>query len=102
MNPDIFCQSYNPIRQIRQKMYPYIICFCGRQLGELYALYMAIKADRVAEMIAANDMGEADPAAIYISGILNVELGDVLDDLKLDLPCCRARMLGQATMDEFR
>lgn len=78
-------------------MYPYIVCHCGRAIGNLYDLFLAVKRERLAE-----EFGEEiiDPIMIAVVKDIQIELGDILDDLHLYNQCCRVRMLTQVEFKE--
>lgn len=73
-------------------MYPYIVCFCGRELGCLWDLYKAIKQDMYVE-----EFGDmiVDPSIIPLTDDLQIEMAPVFEALHINLDCCRARMLAQ-------
>lgn len=75
-------------------MYPYIRCFCGRSLGDIYEAFEAMKAARYAE-IYGDDAGQPNPFMFQIADSVQVEIGDILSALNVHLDCCRARLLTQ-------
>jgi DNA-directed RNA polymerase subunit N (RpoN/RPB10) len=72
-------------------MYPYIRCFCGRPLGQLWVLFNELKRKKIE--FTFGDLG-ADPDYLQ-SAIIPVETGDILDSLHLHAHCCRARIVTQ-------
>lgn len=78
-------------------MFPYITCFCGCPIGDIYDIF---KAMRYAAFKAANS--DIDPAMIGISvEDLTVELGNILTMLHVKRECCRVRMLTQIEFKEL-
>lgn len=81
-------------------MYPLILCYCGRCLSDIYDLFRELKSRKFATAYAALGM-DIDPVQIAISGELDVELGDVLDQLNLHLDCCRTHIITQVEFKEL-
>jgi DNA-directed RNA polymerase subunit N (RpoN/RPB10) len=81
-------------------MYPYVVCFCGRSIGDLYDIYKAIRIERIKEAYAESGL-DIDPGMWFISDIANVEMGDVLDSLNLYTGCCRSHMIAQTEFKEY-
>lgn len=84
-------------------MYPYILCYCGRALGDIYDLFKMMQAQKYAE--AYKIMGElewnVDPSMLAISDIVDVNLDDVYERLHIHLDCCRCRLLSQVEFCEY-
>ncbi len=69
-------------------MYPFILCFCGRSLGDLYDLFCAMRAQRYEE--AYKEMGTViDPLFIPFSDSFNITLADIFEALHINQVCCR-------------
>lgn len=83
-------------KQQLSKMYPYILCFCGRSLGSLWPLYEAMMDDERAKFHASRTH-TVDPNVLSFSNDTAVEpeKGGVLDTLRLTTQCCRTRMMTQ-------
>jgi DNA-directed RNA polymerase subunit N (RpoN/RPB10) len=80
-------------------MYPLIVCYCGREIGSLYDLYVAMRGKRVVEKFGESGI---DPDVAMFAPDLQVETGDILDALGLHLDCCRGHMITQVTFfDEY-
>ncbi len=75
-------------------MYPYIVCFCSRSLGDLWDAYKEMRKLKNEEA-----GGELDPLLLAITDSVEVDLSGVLDDLCLTMDCCRTRM---TTLVEFK
>jgi DNA-directed RNA polymerase subunit N (RpoN/RPB10) len=75
-------------------MYPFIVCFCGRSLGDIYDVFCLMRQAKYAEAYAAIDSA-IDPALIPITESIQVELVDVFEQLNLHLSCCRTRIQAQ-------
>lgn len=81
-------------------MYPYIVCYCGRCLSDIYDLFCVMRDRKYATAYA--DLGmDIDPIQIAISGAMDVDLADVFEQLNLHLDCCRTRMHTQVEFREF-
>jgi DNA-directed RNA polymerase subunit N (RpoN/RPB10) len=76
-------------------MYPYILCFCGKSIGDLYPAYKAVVEKR--KKIALRRLEEQDslPNNRPEQTVDNFAVGDVLTGLGLAKDCCRARMMSQ-------
>ena len=72
-------------------MFPHIICFCGRSLGDIYDIYKFMRAERHA--IAYKATAPLDPAILPIVESVQVKMGDVMDMLHIHVDCCRQRLL---------
>jgi DNA-directed RNA polymerase subunit N (RpoN/RPB10) len=79
-------------------MYPYIVCRCGRSLGDLYDLYQAMKRAKYAD-----EFGDVviDPTLIMLTEELQIDINDIFEALHLDNDCCRSCMLSQVEIDEY-
>lgn len=71
-------------------MYSYIVCFCGRPIGQLYRAYITLRA-------MANEALYKGGAVLHpeFIGPANFEasVGDILDKLGLHHHCCRGHMM---------
>jgi len=76
-------------------MYPYIVCFCGRSLGDIYDLFIEMRRQKIN---AALD-GE-EPVAFELAQ-QNIQLNDILDALHIRAECCRVRMLTQVEFKNY-
>lgn len=81
-------------------MYPYVRCYCGRSIGDLYDIYTSIKLARYQEVYEKSDY-VYDPKTMALNTRIQVEMGDVLDALGLKMECCRARMITQIEFKDF-
>lgn len=83
-------------------MYPYIVCFCGRSLGDIYDLFMAMKAAKRSDAYSKGGL-EVDPNLLPISEDVQVDLVDVFDELNMDkdVDCCRVRLMTQVQFKEM-
>lgn len=79
-------------------MYPFILCFCGRSLGDLYDLFCAMKITKYAA--AYEEAGiDIDPYLLPLCESIQVDLVDVFEALGLHMDCCRNHLL---TQQEFK
>lgn len=75
-------------------MYPPIVCFCGRVLGNIYVLYCVAKA----KLLAQKGL-DIDPAQIPSCDGIDTSLEKLGDALGILRECCRVRLV---TQREFR
>jgi DNA-directed RNA polymerase subunit N (RpoN/RPB10) len=71
-------------------MYPFIVCFCGRSIGDLYDAFNMMRMDKYAKAIGA--AGEIDPVLLPISESVQIELNDIFDELNINMVCCRMHL----------
>jgi len=77
-------------------MYPYIICFCGRSLGDIYDLFIAMRVKKFRQVY--NDVcptNPIDPIQLQFDPNIVIELDDIFRALHIELPCCRVRLMTQ-------
>lgn len=72
-------------------MFPPIVCFCGRSIADICDLFKALKAEKLASIGGRDNIL---PEMLAFTEEANVEMGDILDALHLNLECCRSRLLG--------
>lgn len=81
-------------------MYPYIRCYCGRPLGDIYELFKALRLK--AYMKYFEDQGiDISPDCIPFSEDIKVELKDVFTELNIGVQCCKTRLLTQVEFSEY-
>lgn len=80
-------------------MYPYILCFCGRELASLYTVFKIMRNLEYQKAYANTEWQNVDPAILSITEALSIDLSHVFDELKLHMVCCRIHM---ATQVEFK
>jgi DNA-directed RNA polymerase subunit N (RpoN/RPB10) len=79
-------------------MWPYIVCFCGKSIGDIYDAFKVMRADRIAEVYG--DV-EFDPVAAALSELLKCDLNDIFDTLHVHNTCCRARLMSQVEFKDI-
>ena len=79
-------------------MYPYIVCYCGRSIGDLYDLFKELRAAKFADSFGEFDI---DPSMIPITEELQVDLDDIFKSLHIHVPCCRTRLMSQIEFKEL-
>jgi DNA-directed RNA polymerase subunit N (RpoN/RPB10) len=79
-------------------MYPYIVCFCGRSLGDIYDLFKAMRDDRIKEVFGDVDF---DPVAAALNELLKCDISDVFESLHLHNDCCRTRIMTQVEFKDL-
>lgn len=78
-------------------MYPYIVCLCGRSIGDLYDLFKQMKLEKIIELYGTSE--NIDPTLLSICEDTKLRLDDVFEALNINMDCCRVRMM---TMVEFK
>ncbi len=73
-------------------MYPYIVCYCWRELGSLYDVFKILRNAAYAEVFEGFDES-IDPVLISLSEEAQIDLRDVYEQLNVHLQCCRVRLL---------
>ena len=79
-------------------MYPYILCVCGRSLGEHYDLF---KEKRRAIYVEAFGDHVFDPTMLAIIDKLGVDFSSVFEDLHLTTECCKVKMMTQVEFKDI-
>lgn len=79
-------------------MYPYIVCCCGRSIGDLFDVFSAMRSELY---LITFGQTKFDPALLPIMPDLKVELGEILDNLHLHHDCCRVRIMTQVEFKEL-
>lgn len=75
-------------------MFPFIVCFCGRSIGDLYDAFKHMRQKIYMEKLAG-----IAPEMVAITEVEDVSLKEVLDQLGLHMTCCRTHIL---TQTEFK
>jgi len=72
-------------------MYSYIVCFCGRPIGQLYRAFVILRA-MANEQLYSSGGAHLHPEFI---GPANFEasVGEILNSLGLHHQCCRGKMM---------
>ncbi|AMN83591.1 hypothetical protein D5b_00161 [Faustovirus] len=71
-------------------MFPYIICTCGRSLGDIYEAYQVEKRNHVKHDTDVEMLVESSDS-----------VGHILDKLHLKEDCCRGKMMTQITFNKY-
>lgn len=75
-------------------MYPHIICFCGRSLGEIYHAFTILQQHYIREALIAEGIDpQLDPTIIQLTNV-NVDLRGVFEAFSL-ADCCKLRITSQ-------
>jgi DNA-directed RNA polymerase subunit N (RpoN/RPB10) len=72
-------------------LYP-ILCHCGRSLGDLADCYKYLRWRKIQELIQRSDRNIA-PSVLNMVDDLSPEMDDIFKQLKLDMECCRMKMM---------
>lgn len=81
-------------------MYPYIVCFCGRSLGDLHDIFKAMKNAKYAEVYGNLDY-EIDPSVLAITESIQIDLSDIFEMLNLHMDCCKTRINTQVEFKDL-
>jgi len=81
-------------------MYPYIVCFCGRSIGDNYDLFKMMRHDVIAEAYETGDL-DIDPSLLAISEQIDVDLDEVFNALGYSMDCCRVRLMSTVEFKEM-
>jgi DNA-directed RNA polymerase subunit N (RpoN/RPB10) len=81
-------------------MYPYIRCFCGRSIGDIYNLFKELKRREIAKFMKEKNLNTS-PEFLPISSDMEVPLNDVFKQLHVNTQCCRARLLSQVEFSDL-
>lgn len=73
-------------------MYPFIVCFCGRSLGDLYDVFRLMRKAKYSQAFEDEDI---DPDMIPLTETIQVDLVDVFEQLNLQLDCCQIHIQSQ-------
>lgn len=80
-------------------MYPYILCFCGRSLGDIYDLFKMMRLAKTLEILKAEE-ADVNPALLAISDV-QIRLDSIFADLHITTECCKARLSTQVELKEL-
>lgn len=81
-------------------MFPYVTCWCGRSLGDLFPLYQELKRRKYEEYFKKTGI-EIAPTRVPICTDVQIDVGDILDALHIKCECCRTRMISQIEFKEY-
>ncbi len=80
-------------------MYPLIRCpSCNNSLGELQDIFQFLKNKKYEEELKKN--GDILYSQVEISSLVNIDVEDIFQFLKVDRWCCRRVLLTTSTFDE--
>jgi len=82
-------------------MYPYIVCFCGRSLGDIYDLFKALRLEKYAQGYADAENGDIDPYMLAICESFDLGLSDIYEQLDVHLECCKTRLMTQTEFKDY-
>lgn len=77
-----------------------VVCHCGRSIGELYPIYTALRQEVMDRELAKLGRDIA-PDLTYLATDFQPELGEILDNLGVELECCRTRFLTSVEFDDL-
>ncbi len=81
-------------------MYPYILCFCGRPLGDLYDAFKALRRYHIAkELDLIDDGSEFDPDVYSLLYDIAIPYNEIWEQLAIHTSCCKVHMM---TMAEYK
>lgn len=84
-------------------MYPYIVCYCGRSLGDIFDIFKLLRLEKYMAAYEKSDGIEwdIDPTMLAISEVVDIDLSDVFDQLRIYTDCCRSRLMSQVEFKEY-
>ncbi len=82
-------------------MYPYIVCFCGCSLGDLYDAFKAMRIDAYKKALNDSRFEKIDPAMLAITENVDVDLSDVFAQLCITQGCCQVRLITQVEFKDL-
>ena len=65
-------------------MYPYILCYCGRSLGDIYDIFKIMRINKLIELYSEGHLN-IDPALIAISESIKIDLDDVFSSFSSNI-----------------
>ncbi len=80
----------------REHMLTPVVCKCGLPVADVATVYREIRQQRAKEALKKNN---CTPPQAMISPNLNIDMSDVLKDLRVDRDCCRTTL---TTAMDFR
>jgi DNA-directed RNA polymerase subunit N (RpoN/RPB10) len=80
-------------------MFPYITCFCGKSIGDLYDVFHMMRMEEYRKALDGLDY-DLNPVLISTIG-LHVDLSEILTNLGLTSECCRVRMFTQVIFSDL-
>jgi DNA-directed RNA polymerase subunit N (RpoN/RPB10) len=81
-------------------MYPYIICYCGRSLGDIYDLFKALRREKYVEFFKKEGLN-INPDKIPFAENVDIRMRDVFEQLNIDMPCCKTRLMSTVEYKEL-
>ena len=81
-------------------MYPYIRCFCGMSLGDIYDLFKELRLEKYRKYYAENDI-HIQPDFIQMADQIQLDLTDIFAQLGITNVCCKARIVSQVEFSEY-
>ena len=73
----------------------YVMCSCGMLLSDKYAVFQAMKKDKIDKCVSNND-----PTQIFLDPQFEVTFREELNNLLVTKICCRIRMLTYTDPDD--
>lgn len=73
-------------------MYPPITCTCGASIGDKYQAYELIRTKAYAEHFKKTGV-KVNPNSIPYSQDIDISMRHAFTQLKIKLPCCKARIM---------
>lgn len=81
-------------------MLPYVVCYCGRSIGDKYLLFRELVKAEYEKYIAKNGL-QMTPEQLVHSDKVHIDLSSIFDSLHLNLECCRARINTQLRFNTY-
>ena len=77
-----------------------VVCTCGRSIGDLHPIYTVLRQqviDAELKKIGRN----IDPDQTQLATDFHPQLGEILDNLGIELDCCRVRFLTNVEFNDL-
>lgn len=86
-------------------MYPFIVCFCGRSLGDLRDAFLYLRAKAIEELeLGGPDAKLFDPHSCEYDAVVAADqaiIETIFEQLGLHMICCRTHMATQVEFKEY-
>lgn len=79
-------------------MYPFIICSCGRAIGELYELFVQIKLNELKNVTETTDI---NASTLYVNEEAYIDMSKVWQYIGISLECCKSKISFQQKMSDY-
>lgn len=82
-------------------MYPFVICVCGRAIGELYDLFVELRLSHFVDVGSNKDIPAYGVNSIFANSSIHMNLSDIWAILGIELECCKTKLAFQQKMSDY-